>query len=109
MFELIFDPYNYPFWVIVFVIIVGVIAGISRPFSTYVMFTYPNAKYEAIGNPLVTEKELSRIAASTDLPGFKDALNASKDYALTGDNTYDIQQSLDDNLIQTIEMMRKHR
>ena len=107
MFELIFDPYNYPFWVIVTAIIVGVIAIISRPFSTYVMFTYPNAKYEAIGNPLVTEKELSRIAASTNLSDLKDALNASKDYDLSGDNTYDIQQSLDENLIQTIEMMRK--
>jgi V/A-type H+-transporting ATPase subunit C len=107
LFELIFDPYNYPFWVIIFSIIVGVIVAIARPFSTYVMFAYPNAKYEAIGNSHVTERELSRIITSTDLSSFKDALNASKDYKLTGDNTYDIQQSLDDNLIQTIEMIKK--
>jgi V/A-type H+-transporting ATPase subunit C len=107
LFEVIFDPYNYPFWVLIAGIIIGVIAGISRSFSTYVMFAYPNAKYEAIGNPFITEKELSRIAESADLSGFKDALNASKDYDLSGDNTYDVQQSLDDNLIQTIDNMRK--
>ena len=107
MFELIFDPYNYPFWVLVIAIIAGVIVAISRPFSTYVMFAYPNAKFEAIGNPFVTERELSRVADSRDLSGFKDALNASKDYDLSGDNTYEIQQSLDDNLIQAIEMMQK--
>ena len=107
MFELIFDPYNYPFWVIVTAIIVGVMAAISRPFSTYVMFAYPNAKFEAIGNPFITEKELSRVADSKDLSDFKDALNASKDYNLSGDSTYELQQSLDDNLIQTIEMMQK--
>ncbi|MCK4902308.1 MAG: V-type ATPase subunit [Thermoplasmatales archaeon] len=107
MFDLIFDPYNYPFWVLIAAILVGVIAGISRSFSTYVMFAYPNAKYEAIGNPFVTEKGLSRVVDSMDLPGIKDTLNASNDYDLSGDNTYDVQQSLDDNLIQTIEMMRK--
>ena len=107
MFDLIFDPYNYPFWVLVTAIIAGVIVVISRPFSTYVMFAYPNAKFEAIGNPFVTERELSRVVDSRDLSGFKDALNASKDYDLSGDNTYEIQQSLDNNLTQTIEMMQK--
>ena len=82
-------------------------AVISRPFSTYVMFAYPNAKFEAIGNPFITEKELSRVADSKDLSDFKDALNASKNYNLSGDSTYELQQSLDDNLVQTIEMMQK--
>ncbi len=107
MFELIFDPYNYPFWVLITAIITGIIAAISRPFSTYVMFAYPNAKFEAIGNPFVTEKDLNRVADSKDLIGFKDALNVSKDYDLTGDNTYEIQHSLDNNFIKTIEMMQK--
>jgi len=107
LFEFIFDPYNYPFWVFIAAIIIGVLGGISRPFSTYVSFAYPNAKYEAMGNPFVTDKELSRIVESSDLTGLKDALNASKDYDLTGESTFDVQQSLDDNLIQTIELMRK--
>ena len=107
MFELFLDPYNYPFWVLIIAIIFGIIALISRPFSTYVIFTYPNAKYEAIGNPFINEKELSRIIDTKDLTTFKDTLNASKDYDLSGDITYDIQQSLDDNFIKTIEMMQK--
>lgn len=107
MLEIFLDPYNYPFWVLIVAIIFGVIALISRPFSTYVIFTYPNAKYEAIGNPFITEKELNRVIDTKDLTAFKDTLNASKDYDLSGDNTYEIQQSLDDNFIKTIDMMQK--
>jgi V/A-type H+-transporting ATPase subunit C len=107
LFEFIFDPYNYPFWVFIAAIIIGVIGGISRPFSTYVAFAYPNAKYEAMGNPFITDIELSRIVEISNLTGFKDALNASKDYDLSGESTYEVQQSLDDILIQTIEMMKK--
>jgi len=105
--EIFLDPYNYPFWVLIVAIIFGVIALISRSFSTYVIFTYPNAKYEAIGNPFITEKELNRVIDTKDLTTFKDTLNASKDYDLSGDTTYEIQQSLDDNFIKTIEMMQK--
>ncbi len=107
LFGFILDPYNYPFWILIVTIIFVVVALISRPFSTYVMFTYPNAKYEAIGNPFISDKELNRVIDTKDLLNFKEALNASKDYNLSGDNTYEIQQSLDDNLIQTIKMMQK--
>lgn len=107
MFDVVFDPYNYPFWILIIGILAGVIAIISRPFSTYVKFVYPNAKFEAIGNPFITEKELSRIIDSKDLTGFKDSLNTSKDYNVSGESTYDVQQSLDDHFIQTIDMMRK--
>jgi V/A-type H+-transporting ATPase subunit C len=107
LFEFIFDPYNYPFWVFIAAIIIGILGGISRPFSTYVSFAYPNAKYEAMGNPFVTDKELNRIVESSDLTGFKDTLNASKDYNLSGESTNELQQSLDNNLIQTIDMMKK--
>ncbi len=105
--EVIFDPYNYPFWVLIITILVGVMIVISRPLSTYAMFAYPNAKFEAIGNPFITEKELSRVIDSRNLSDFKDALNVLKDYNLSSDNTYEIQQFLDDNLIQTIKMMQK--
>ena len=103
----IFDPYNYPFWILIASVIVVVFALIARPFSTYVKFAYPNAKYEAIGNPFISEKGLNRVIDTKDLLNFKDALNSSNDYNLSGENTYEIQQSLDDNLIQTIHMMQK--
>jgi len=107
LFEFIFDPYNYPFWVFIAAIIIGVLGGISRPFATYVAFAYPNAKYEAMGNPYVTDRELSRVVESSDLTGFIDSINSSKDYNLSGESTLDVQRSLDENLIQTIETMRK--
>lgn len=107
MLEVIFDPYNYPFWILVIAIITGTIAAISRPFSTYVTFVYPNAKFEAIGNPFITERELSRVVDNKNLSDFKDALNTLKDYSVSGDSIYEIQHSLDDQFIQTIEMMRK--
>jgi V/A-type H+-transporting ATPase subunit C len=105
--EVFFDPYNYPFWILVIAIITGTIAAISRPFSTYVTFVYPNAKFEAIGNPFITERELSRVVDNKNLSEFKDALNMLKDYNVSGDSIYEIQHSLDDQFIQTIEMMRK--
>ena len=79
----------------------------ARPFSTYVMFAYPNAKYEAIGNPFILEKDLNRVIETKDLVNFKDALNSSKDYELSGENSFEVQESLNINLIQTIKMMQK--
>jgi len=107
LFEWLLDPYDYPFWILFISIIAVVIGIISRSFSTYVKFVYPTAKFEAIGNPFIGEKELSRILDSKDLSGFKDSLNVLKDYNVDGENTYDLQRSLDDHFIQTIEMMRK--
>jgi len=107
LFEIIFDPNNYPFWIIIITIIAGAIAIISRPFSTYVKFVYPNAKFEAMGNPFIEEKELSSVLQSKDLSGFKDTLDSLKDYNIKGETTYDVQRSLDDHFIKTIDMMRK--
>jgi V/A-type H+-transporting ATPase subunit C len=71
------------------------------------MFAYPNAKFEAIGNPYTIEKELNSIVESKDLSEFKDTLNSLRDYNVTVEDTYSIQKSLDENFLQTIDMMRK--
>jgi len=107
LFEWIFNPYDYPFWILVVSIIAVVIWIVSRSFSTYIKFVYPNAKFEAIGNPFIEEKELSRMLESKNLSMFKDSLNTSKDYTVCGEDTYELQRSLDDHFIQTVEMMRK--
>ena len=104
---MIFDPYSYPFWVLIIVILVGVIAIISRPFSTYVKFVYPNAKFEAIGNPFVSEKSLSSLVESKHLSSFVESVNAVKDYDIQGDTVAAVQQSLDNAFLRTILMMRK--
>jgi V/A-type H+-transporting ATPase subunit C len=105
--ETIFDPNNYPFWILLISILVGAIVIISRPFSTYVKFVYPNAKFEAVGNPFITEKELSKAVESKTLDDFIENLNSNKDYDVSGENILELQKSLDFNLFNTIEMMKK--
>ncbi|PNX51158.1 MAG: hypothetical protein BV456_04215 [Thermoplasmata archaeon M8B2D] len=107
MIESLFNPAGYAFWIIVLITIAGAIAILSRPFSTYVKFVYPNAKYETMGNPYVIEKKLDIIVESKNLNDFKENLNTSKDYKITGESPYDVQKSLDESFYQTIEMMKK--
>jgi len=103
----LFDPAGYPFWILIITVIAGAIAILSRPFSTYVKFVYPNAKYEAMGNSYVSEKNLTNIVENKTLNDFKENLNSSKDFKINGDNSYEVQKSLDDSFYQTIEMMKK--
>ena len=107
MFEWISDPHSLPFWIFIFSIIIGVIVVIFISFLTQIKFVYPNAKFEAIGNPFINDKELSSIIESKNLTTFKETLNSLKDYNVVGEDTYSVQKSLDDNFLQTVEMMRK--
>lgn len=107
MFDILFDP-NSPFiWIIIILIIIFVIAIFSRSFSTYIKFVYPNAKFEAIGNPFVTELELNKLIEKKDLESLKETLNQTKDYKISGDSIKDIQKSLDDVFINNVNMMKK--
>ena len=107
MLEELFNPSGYSFWILIISIIVGTIAIISRPFSSYVKFVYPNAKYETMGNPYVAEKNLSILIESKNLIDFKESLTSLKDYKITGEDTFEIQKSLDELFYKTIEMMKK--
>jgi len=108
LFEWILDPYDFPFWILITSIIVVVFGMILRPFLTQVKFAYPNALFEAMGNPFILDKELSNIVESKDLTTFKETLNSLKDYKVDGEDTYSLQKSLDDNFIKIVEMMRKN-
>ena len=105
--ENIFDPNNFLFWILILGVLGGIIAYVFRTFLAYFKFVYPNAKFEAMGNPFLTEKELTRLLNSKDLTNFKELLNASRDYNIVGDNSYELQNSLDNQLFLSIEMMRK--
>lgn len=107
MLEELFNPAGYPFWILIIAVIAGAIAILSRPFSTYVKFVYPNAKYESMGNPYVTEKKLSSLVESKTLSDFREILKNSKDFKIKGESSYDVQKSLDESFYQTIEMMKK--
>jgi len=105
--ETILDPTNPIAWILIGLILAGAIAVIYRPFSTYVKFVYPNAKYEAIGNPYITERELNKLVESKNIDNLKETLNTNKDYKITGENVYELHKSLDNHLIKTIEQMKK--
>jgi vacuolar-type H+-ATPase subunit C/Vma6 len=92
---------------LIIIVIAGAVAIISRPFSTYVKFVYPNAKFEAMGNPYITDNILTTIVDSKNLDDFKDSVNSSKNYKIEGETTSDIQESLDKAFLQIIEMMKK--
>ena len=107
MIDKLLDPNNILFWFLIISIIAIAIAIISRPFSTYIKFVYPNAKFEAIGNPYIQAKELDNLTESKNLTSFKEILNSSKDYNILGEKTENIQQSLDENFVKTIKMMKE--
>ncbi|RKX94641.1 MAG: hypothetical protein DRP55_10785, partial [Spirochaetes bacterium] len=92
MIETILDPANPIAWMLIGLILAGAIAVIYRPFSTYVKFVYPNAKYEAIGNPYITERELNKLVESKNIDSLKETLNTNKDYKITGENVYELHK-----------------
>jgi len=107
LFEMILNPGSIFFWLLIIAIIAGAVMVISRPFSTYVKFVYPNAKFEAIGNPYIEDTILTGLVDRKNLTDFKEAINASKDYKIEGETSYEIQESLDNSFLKTIEMMKK--
>ncbi|MFO7677063.1 MAG: V-type ATPase subunit [Thermoplasmatota archaeon] len=107
MFDILLDPYNYPFWIMVCFIFVGIAYVMGRPFLTYVKFNYPNAKFEAMGNPFISEQQLSSILENKDIESFKESFQNNKDYDISGDDVFSIQQSLDDSFVSTLLMMKK--
>ena len=107
MFEILLDPQHLPFWILILGIIAVAIAVISRPFSTYARFVYPNAKFEAIGNPFLHDKNLDPLMESKGLSSFIEHLNSMKDYNLEGETPAAIQHSLDTHYLSMLSMMKR--
>jgi V/A-type H+-transporting ATPase subunit C len=74
------DPSNIFFWILILLVLAGAVTIISRPFSSYIKFVYPNAKFEAMGNPYISKKELESVIESKDIISFKETVNSLKDY-----------------------------
>ncbi|MEM0492888.1 MAG: V-type ATPase subunit [Candidatus Thermoplasmatota archaeon] len=91
---------------IVIFIITLLVLLIFKYLRLYIQFVYPNAKYEAIGNRFVVEKELINLSESKSLHNLKEILNNYKDYKITGDDARALQSSLDEHLVSMIEMMK---
>ena len=106
MYELLTDPASPVLWALIIAILAGAIGVVSRPFSSYIRFVYPNAKFEAMGNPYIKQAALQRILESPSLEGFKDQLNSQKDYRVDGETAGAVQQSLDTHLKDALAQMK---
>jgi V/A-type H+-transporting ATPase subunit C len=107
VFEQLLDPSSLFFWLCILIFLLVVFAVVGRYLRTYVKFIYPNAKFEAIGNPFILEKEQNILVETMNLDTFKDRLNVLRDYQVIGETASLIQQSLDQNFLQTITMMKQ--
>ncbi len=105
--EVLLDPNSAYMWILVVTLIAGAVATISRPFSSFLKFVYPTAKYEAMGNPFIAQASLQRLLESGTLQAFVEQLNTHKDYQIQGTTASEVQHHLDKVFIQTIEQMKK--
>ena len=107
MLDFLFDPGSPFVWILIIAIISGAVAVISRPFASYIQFVYPNAKYEAIGNPYIHKQTLEKLVELESLDQFIEQVNTNKDYHIEGTTAADIQQQLDKHLETLITQMKK--
>lgn len=107
MIDVLLDPNSPYMWILVVTLIAGAMATIVRPFSSVLKFVYPNAKYEAMGNPYVTQASLQRLLESGTLQAFVEQLNTNKDYQIQGATASEVQHHLNTVFVQTIKQMKK--
>ncbi|NIA10225.1 MAG: hypothetical protein GWP10_11005 [Nitrospiraceae bacterium] len=69
-------------------------------------FTYPNAKFSAIGSVYLQEKELSKLIGSKNLEDFKSNV-VSRDFTVEGESIKEVQKSIDESLFRVIRMASK--
>jgi len=74
--------------------------------ASFAGFTYPNAKFNAIGAPYLQEKELARLVSSDSLEDFQ-ANVVSRDFSVEGESIREVQRAVDMSLARIIAMARK--
>ena len=94
-------------WIEIIVLIIGisVAAKLLPSFILLSRFAYPNAKFSAIPNNYIKEKEIARLLESKNLEGLKNNV-VSKDFILEGRNAGEIQKSIDESLARIIKMAK---
>jgi len=105
--EEFFKPNNPSFWVFIFLVFGLIIFFTTRIFATYAKFVYPNAKFEAMGNPFINEKKLNDLISLKNLENFIENINSDKDLKISGEKISELQNSLDENFLKIVNMMRK--
>ena len=105
--DILFNPESPILWLLIIALIIGAAAVIARPFLTFAKFTYPNAKFESMGNPFIKENTLQRYLEITDITQMIDQLNNQKDYQINETHPSKIQTALDHQFVNTIQMMKQ--
>ncbi len=83
----------------------GVIAVVKfgPSLASLASFTYPNAKFNAIGSVYLQEKELSKLIGSKNMEDFKSNV-VSRDFLVEGESVEQVQGSIDKSLAGIIRM-----
>ncbi len=101
------DPSNPLTWITIAAIIIIPTAILARSFKTTVLFVYPNAKIEAMGNPFLESSNIERLLESKTLKGFIEHLSTHRDYKVEGETTLELQESIDEILPRFIEDLKR--
>jgi vacuolar-type H+-ATPase subunit C/Vma6 len=83
----------------------AVVAKLMPSFILTARFSYPNAKFSAIPNTYIKEKELGRLLESKSIEDFKTNV-VSRDFLLEGDTTEKVQTSVDASFEKLVLMAK---
>jgi len=94
-------------WIEIIISIIGisVAAKMLPQFILLSRFAYSNAKFSAVPNEYIKEKEIARLLESKNLEDFKNNV-VSRDFILEGSNAEEIQRSIDKSLIEIVKMAK---
>lgn len=92
--------------VIIAIIGIAIVARFVPSFILLSRFAYPNAKFSAIPNTYIKEKEVFRLLELKSLEDFKNNI-VSRDFLIRGENTGEIQKSIDESLARIIKMAKE--
>ena len=94
-------------WIEIIVAVIGisVAAKILPSFVLMSRFAYPNAKFSAISNAYIKEKEVTRLLESKNLEDLKNNV-VSRDFVLEGNSAEEIQKSIDRAMVKIIRMAK---
>ena len=84
---------------------IAVMVRLIPSFMLYAGFSYPNAKFSAIPNSYIKEREVARLLELKNLEDIKNNV-VSRDFILEGETAREIQQSVDASLVRIISMAK---
>ena len=86
-------------------VVIAIVAKMIPPLAIASKFSYSNAKFSAIPNTFIKEKEISRLLESSSIEDLKNAI-ISRDFVLKGEDANELQKSIDESLVKIIKMAR---